>query len=206
MTQRYHDRPGTTPDRTGSSRQNRGERGRFGRLSLLAGTCGPPRGFVPDVSCPSPVFSGARRRDRRQHGRLRDRDARLDLRTGAVGHATAECRGLRTGQREPCPGGSAGGVSISAFGVAFEQTSVTAPAGKAFQIAFDNKDAGTPHNVAIHKDNASGDEVFKGEIVTGPVTTTYDVPGPGRGDLRVRVHRAPQHDRHAHGPVGSGRR
>ena len=76
---------------------------------------------------------------------------------------------------------SAGGVSISAFGVAFEQTSVTAPAGKAFQIAFDNKDAGTPHNVAIHRDNASGAEVFKGEIVTGPVTTTYDVPALDAG-------------------------
>jgi plastocyanin len=76
---------------------------------------------------------------------------------------------------------SADGIAISASGVAFEQASVTAPAGKAFQIAFDNKDAGTPHNVAIHKDNASGAEVFKGEIVTGPVTKTYDVPALDAG-------------------------
>ncbi len=74
-----------------------------------------------------------------------------------------------------------GGVSISALNVAFEQTSVTAPAGKAFQITFDNKDAGTPHNVAIHKDNATGAEVFKGEIITGPATKTYDVPALDAG-------------------------
>ena len=81
----------------------------------------------------------------------------------------------------PAASEAAGGIGISASGIAFEQTSVTAPAGKAFQIDFDNKDAGTPHNVAIHKDNASGAEVFKGEIVTGPLTTTYDVPALDAG-------------------------
>jgi plastocyanin len=81
----------------------------------------------------------------------------------------------------PAASETAGGVSISALNVAFEQSSVTAPAGKAFQLTFDNKDAGTPHNVAIHKDNASGAEVFKGEIVTGPATKTYDVPALDAG-------------------------
>ncbi|MBI3747280.1 MAG: cupredoxin domain-containing protein [Chloroflexi bacterium] len=81
----------------------------------------------------------------------------------------------------PAPSEAAGGVQISALNVAFEQTAVTAPAGKAFQIAFDNKDAGTPHNVAIHKDSATGAEVFKGEIVTGPATRTYDVPALDAG-------------------------
>jgi plastocyanin len=85
------------------------------------------------------------------------------------------------------PGGSAGAsqaagrVAISASNLAFEQTSITAPAGKAFQITFDNKDAGVPHNVAIHKDSASGAEVFKGEIVTGPASKTYDVPALDAG-------------------------
>jgi plastocyanin len=78
-------------------------------------------------------------------------------------------------------GSASGAVAISASGIAFEQTTVDVPAGKAFQIAFDNKDAGTPHNVAIHKDNATGTEVFKGEIVTGPTTVTYDVPALDAG-------------------------
>ena len=81
-----------------------------------------------------------------------------------------------SGSASSAPSAEAGTVSISASGIAFEQTSVTAPAGKAFQITFDNKDAGTPHNIAIHKDNANGAEVFKGEIVTGPATKVYDVP------------------------------
>jgi plastocyanin len=78
-------------------------------------------------------------------------------------------------------GSGSGAVAISASGIAFEQTTVDVPAGKAFQIAFDNKDAGTPHNVAIHKDSATGTEVFKGEIVTGPATVTYDVPALDAG-------------------------
>lgn len=88
-----------------------------------------------------------------------------------------------SGSASGSPGSSqaAGGVEISALNVAFEQTSVTAPAGAAFQITFDNKDAGTPHNVAIHKDNASGAVVFKGDIVTGPASKVYDVPALDAG-------------------------
>jgi plastocyanin len=97
-----------------------------------------------------------------------------------------------SGAASGSPGASeaAGGVQISALNVAFEQTSVTAPAGKAFQLTFDNKDAGTPHNVAIHKDSASGAEVFKGEIVTGPATKVYDVPAlePGTYAFVCTVH------------------
>ena len=37
-----------------------------------------------------------------------------------------------------------------------------------------NKDAGTPHNIEIK--DASGNIAFKGDIITGPTTTTYDVP------------------------------
>jgi len=67
-------------------------------------------------------------------------------------------------------------VAISALGIKFEQASATAPAGKPFQIAFENKDPGTPHNVAIHQGSPSGAEVFKGEVFSGVATKTYDVP------------------------------
>jgi plastocyanin len=85
------------------------------------------------------------------------------------------------GSASAAPSAPAGTVSISASGIAFEQSSVSAPAGKAFQIAFDNKDPGTPHNIAIHKDNVSGAEVFKGAIVNGPATATYNVPALDAG-------------------------
>jgi plastocyanin len=67
-------------------------------------------------------------------------------------------------------------VMISALGIKYEQTDVTAPAGKPFQIAFENKDAGTPHNVSIHQGGPTGAEVFKGDIFPGVATKTYDVP------------------------------
>jgi cytochrome c oxidase subunit II len=74
----------------------------------------------------------------------------------------------------PAPGGAT--LQISAFNVAFEQTALQAPAGTPFKIEFDNKDQGTPHNVAIHEGSPTGAEVFKGEIFPGPAKKTYDVP------------------------------
>jgi plastocyanin len=72
------------------------------------------------------------------------------------------------------PGGGTGDVSLTAKGVAFVETSLTLPAGKLFTLAFDNEDAGTPHNVEIK--DAGGTVVFKGEIFNGVATKVYDVP------------------------------
>jgi plastocyanin len=75
------------------------------------------------------------------------------------------------------PSGSGGDnvVQISALGIKYEQSSVTVKAGVSFQIAFDNKDAGTPHNVSIHQGGATGAELFKGTIFNGVETRTYDI-------------------------------
>ncbi len=62
----------------------------------------------------------------------------------------------------------------TAENTAFVVTALEAPAGKPFTIAFDNKDAGQPHNIAIH--DASGTALFTGKIVTGPTVVVYDVP------------------------------
>jgi mono/diheme cytochrome c family protein/plastocyanin len=78
----------------------------------------------------------------------------------------------------PAPSGSAAPsgqvVSIVAQNIAFTTTDVTAPADIPFVIAFDNQDAGTPHNVDIK--DAGGTSVFKGEIFSGPATKDYNVP------------------------------
>lgn len=65
-------------------------------------------------------------------------------------------------------------VLIQAQGVKFVQSSIIAPANKAFTIAFDNQDPGTPHNVELN--DASGAIVFKGEVFPGVATRVYDVP------------------------------
>ena len=75
----------------------------------------------------------------------------------------------------PAPSGGAGGgppVNLTAQNVKFDQATLTAPA-TGFTIHFDNKDAGTPHDVDIL--DASGQKVFDSK----------DFPGPAKKDLFV---------------------
>jgi plastocyanin len=77
----------------------------------------------------------------------------------------------------PSDGGGGGGGTVVreiASGIQFVNKDLSAPADTPFQIEFDNKDVGTPHNIEIK--DASGAVVFKGEIFAGPAVKTYDVP------------------------------
>jgi plastocyanin len=77
------------------------------------------------------------------------------------------------------PAGAA--LSIASVNVAFDTDCLAAPAGEPFTIAFDNQDPGVPHNVAIYTDPSAGTTLFKGDLVTGPAKTTYDVPALDAG-------------------------
>jgi len=79
------------------------------------------------------------------------------------------------------PTGPAADVTIVASGVQYTTTTASAAAGKAFTIAFNNQDAGIPHNVSIHTGDANGAQVFLGKIVTGPIIEVYDVPALAAG-------------------------
>ena len=81
-------------------------------------------------------------------------------------------------------------VKIEASGIAYVETSATAPASTPFQIRFTNSDAGTAHNVSIHSGGPTGPELFKGEIFPGVATKTYDVPAldPGSYSYVCTVH------------------
>ncbi|MHB8398020.1 MAG: cupredoxin domain-containing protein [Candidatus Limnocylindrales bacterium] len=76
----------------------------------------------------------------------------------------------------PAASGGTGGVTITetALNIAFTVPALTAPANQPFQITFENQDQGVPHNIDIKK--SDGSEAFKGALVTGVTTTTYDVP------------------------------
>jgi len=78
-------------------------------------------------------------------------------------------------------GPGSGAVAISARGITFEQAGVDVPAGAPFQIEFTNNDAGIPHNVAIQRGDAGGEEVFKGDIFNGVETRTQVVPALDAG-------------------------
>src|SRR5512141_276371 len=113
--------------------------------AACAGTAGPAWTYAPPTEAPSaaPAASGAA--------------------SAAPSGAPASAA-----PSEGASGGTGGTiVQISASNIAFEQTEVSAPAGTAFTIHFNNKDAGTPHNVAIK--DASGMAMFKGDIVLWPM-------------------------------------
>ena len=76
----------------------------------------------------------------------------------------------------PPPSGAAGQVQLdlAAKDVAFDKTSLEAPADQPFTIKFQNNDATISHNVAIH--DAAGQEVFKGDIFPGVDVRTYPIP------------------------------
>jgi plastocyanin len=78
---------------------------------------------------------------------------------------------------------------ITAKGLAFDRQVLEVPAGRAFTIVFDNED-GAPHNVAIYRDAAAKDPVFRGDVFGGPETRTYAVPAltPGSYAFRCDVH------------------
>jgi cytochrome c oxidase subunit II len=93
--------------------------------------------------------------------------------------------GAGSGSPAPAPSGSpaAAGptLQITASGIQYVEKTLTAAAGTPFQIDFDNQDPGTPHNVSIHKDSPTGEEVFKGEVFPGVAKKTYDVPALAAG-------------------------
>jgi plastocyanin len=101
----------------------------------------------------------------------------------AGGIALAFVAGGDEGEEPGPPDGGVPVVELVAQDIAFNPTDLTVPAGVPFEIAFDNRDAGQQHNVAIYDNpDFSGTPVFEGELVTGPAQTTYDVdplePGP----------------------------
>ena len=93
----------------------------------------------------------------------------------------APASGASSPSGTPAASSATSAVVISAFGIKYEQTTVNAPAGTPFQISFENKDPGTPHNVVIHQGDASGAVLFSGVVFSGVETRAYDVPALAAG-------------------------
>jgi plastocyanin len=80
-------------------------------------------------------------------------------------------------------------VRISAKDLRFSTSTLSAPADKPFNIAFDNQEA-APHNVAIYKDQTASQKVLVEDPFGGPKVVTYNV-GPlaaGSYFFRCDVH------------------
>jgi hypothetical protein len=92
-----------------------------------------------------------------------------------------------SGEPVACAEGGTATVTICAQLVAYETASITVQAGSPFTIHFVNKDAGIPHNVAIHEESGTGPEVYQGEIFNGVDDRTYDIPYLTAGKTYVFV-------------------
>jgi plastocyanin len=91
------------------------------------------------------------------------------------------------------PGGEGQGAALdlAAKGIAFQPTTLTAPANTPFTIHFTNDDPSTPHNVSIFGGvDASAPSVFQGEVITGPASADYSVDAllPGTYFFHCDVH------------------
>jgi plastocyanin len=68
-----------------------------------------------------------------------------------------------------------GVLTIAAQNIKFDTACMQTAANQPFKIDFDNKDAGTPHNVAIYDNSSLAQNLFRGAIVTGVSKVTYSV-------------------------------
>jgi plastocyanin len=107
---------------------------------------------------------------------------------GAAPPAPQPAPGPPAPAASPCrPSGTQ--VQVTARNLAFDRECLAAPADTAFTIAFNNDDAGQPHNVSIISD---GEPLFTGEIITGPRTVTYRVNALQLGSFQFRCDVHPQ--------------
>jgi plastocyanin len=72
---------------------------------------------------------------------------------------------------------------LSAEGLAFDRAELAVPAGEAFVIVFENREA-VSHNVSIYADDGLRDRRFEGVLFGGPATRWYPVPALEAGTYR----------------------
>ena len=103
----------------------------------------------------------------------------------AVALAAAACGSTNAGgPAAPAVSLDPNAPAVVAKDIKFVTTDVKVPAGKAFQLRFDNQD-GAPHNVAIYTDSSASQARFQGEIFAGG-SRVYSVPALAAGTYYFR--------------------
>jgi plastocyanin len=75
---------------------------------------------------------------------------------------------------------TSGEVTITAADLAFDASTIEAPAGEAFTITLVNNDS-APHNISIYTEEG-GDAIVEGEIINQGETVTVEVPAQEAGE------------------------
>jgi plastocyanin len=88
------------------------------------------------------------------------------------------------------PGAGGSTLNLAAKNIAYDQSSLTAPANTPLTIHFDNQDTGVGHDVAIHAGSADGQLEFQGNVIVGPASVDYQVPAlpPGTYTIICIIH------------------
>jgi plastocyanin len=114
--------------------------------------------------------------------------ATLALATVAL--AAAACAPANAAPGTPAPTIAADPNSpvVVAKDLKFTTPDVTAPAGKAFALTFENQES-APHNVSIYTDSSASNRLFEGEIFSSG-SRVYQVPALAAGTyfFRCDVH------------------
>ncbi len=71
-------------------------------------------------------------------------------------------------------------IGLIAKDIAYNTSTITVPAGANVTVDFTNEDSGIQHNFAVYDTSAAQNAIFKGEIITGPATTTYTFTAPSQ--------------------------
>jgi plastocyanin len=82
-------------------------------------------------------------------------------------------------------------IRLVAENIEFNLNTISVPAGSPVTVTFENKDDSIPHNLAVYTDSSASQTIFKGQIITGPATTTYSFqtpPTPGKYYFRCDIH------------------
>jgi plastocyanin len=75
---------------------------------------------------------------------------------------------------------SGGSVEITAADLAFDASTIEAPAGEAFTITLVNNDS-APHNISVYTEEG-GEEVVVGDVINQGETTEVEVPALDAGE------------------------
>ena len=102
--------------------------------------------------------------------------------TGASGSTAATGSSGSTGST----GSTGGGVTVVAQNVTFDTDRIELAAGAESTITFDNQDAGVQHNVSIYADDTAAENLFRGDLITGPDQIAYVVPALDAGEYYFR--------------------
>lgn len=95
-----------------------------------------------------------------------------------------------------CTQPQGGTITVHAKNISFDTQCIQVPASGTTKIAFDNQDAGIPHNIEIYTNSSAAQRLAgasgPSDVITGPMSTTYSISGLSAGTYFFKCDVHPQ--------------